>query len=117
MVAYLAHLQNSTTTSTLRYRPWLLQYENTARSQRKLLALRCDRVHWQSGKQFHGPRLYSNQSFALAEIPFYARLGSIIPLRANESVRARHYFHSFVQLLFTAACATAAATQPLGLRE
>jgi hypothetical protein len=74
-------------------------------------------VHWQSGKQFHGPRLYSNQSFALAEIPFYARLGSIIPLRANESVRARHYFHSFVQLLFTAACARAAATQPLGLRE
>lgn len=47
-------------------------------------------VHWQSGKQFRGPRLFVNQTFELAEIPFYARLGSIIPLKSsNESVSLR----------------------------
>lgn len=38
-------------------------------------------IHWQSGKTFHGPQLYCDQHFGLADIALYARLGAVVPLK------------------------------------
>jgi hypothetical protein len=38
-------------------------------------------VHWQSGAMLSGPRLYRQLNFSLADIPFYARLGAVVPAK------------------------------------